>query len=300
MKSKCRNNLIHQIAFLKNIKENSADLSVKQAKIADYILNHYNKVAFLTAAQLASEVKVSESTVIRLATSLGYKGYPEFQGDLRKIIVDQLTYTERLEISIHSESKNNLFNRTFLREVNNIQEAYKNISPDDFRAMVDVISTSEKVFVAGLRASTCLAQYFTFQLRRIRKNVTGIIHGGKESWDLIREGGPKDLLIAIAFPRYPRETVELVDFATHLKMRVAGITDRIVSPIARRCRPTLLILSELVTFVDLYSAPLTLMAALIAEVAVRHEKKSFACLGRFEDFVKESKLFYEMGRKEVM
>jgi DNA-binding MurR/RpiR family transcriptional regulator len=295
MKSKSRNRLIHKIAFLKNIKENSADLSGKQVKIADYILRHYDKAAFMTAARLASEVGVSESTVIRFAISLGYKGYPEFQGYLQKIIVEQLTSTERLELSIHSEAKDDLLSQTFLKEANNIKEAYKNVSPDDFRSMVDLILESKKIFVTGIRASTCLAQYFAFQLGRIRENALGITFGGRESWDLIRGGGAEDLLIAIAFPRYPRETIELVDFALHLKMRVAGITDRMASPIARRCRPTLLVPFELVTFVDLYSAPLTIMAALTAEVAIRAESKSFACLERFEDFVKQSKIFYKMN-----
>jgi DNA-binding MurR/RpiR family transcriptional regulator len=294
MNIKSRNKLIHKIAFLKNIQENSGDLSGKQVKIADYIIRHYDKAAFLTAARLASEVGVSESTVIRFAILLGYKGYPEFQSGLQKIIVEQLTSTERLELSIHSEKKDDLFSRTFLKEADNIKGTYKNISPDDFEAMVDILLKSKRIFVTGLRASTCLAQYFAFQLGRIRENVIGITQGGRDSWDLIRGGGPEDLLIAIAFPRYPRETVELVDFALHRKMQVAGITDRMASPIARRCRPTLLVPIELVTFIDLYSAPLTLMAALIAEVAIRDESDSFACLERFEDFVKQSKVYYKM------
>jgi DNA-binding MurR/RpiR family transcriptional regulator len=295
MNIKSRNKLIHKITFLKNIKENSGDLSGKQVKIADYIIRHYDKAAFLTAARLASEVGVSESTVIRFAISLGYKGYPEFQSTLQKIIVEQLTSTERLELSIHSEKKNDLFSQTFLKEADNIKGAYKNISPDDFEAMADILLESKRVFVTGLRASTCLAQYFAFQLGRIRENVMGITQGGRDSWDLIRGGGPEDLLIAIAFPRYPRETVELVDFALHQKMQVAGITDRMASPIARRCRPTLLVPFELVTFIDLYSAPMTLMAALIAAVSIRDENRSFACLERFEDFVKQSKVYYKMS-----
>ena len=292
MRKEQRDNFIQKITFLNHIKQNSVSFSNKQLKIADYIIRHYDKTAFLTAAQLATKVDASESTVIRFATALGYKGYPEFQGHLQKIIMEELTSTERLKRSIHSETKDDIFSRTFLKEADNIRETYRNIPLDDFRKVVNIILKAKKIFVSGFRTSACLVKYFVFQIGKIRENVIEITHGGKESWDVIRRGTPEDLLIVVAFPRYPREIVELTDFALQLKMHVVGITDRMTSPIAVRCKPVLLVPFELVTFVDLYSAPFTLLAALISEVAIQEERETFANLEQFEDFVKQSKIYY--------
>jgi len=115
----------------------------------------------------------------------------------------------------------------------------------------------------------------------------------QETWDFIKGATPKDLLFAIAFPRYPRETVELVDFAARLNMQVMGLTDRMASPIARRCRPILLAPVEMVTFVDLYSGPQTVLSALVAEVAFRDERKAFSYLQKFEDFANQMRVFYK-------
>lgn len=164
MKKESRNSFIHKDAFINNVRKNAAGFSRRQLRIADYIIPHYDKTAFLTAAQLASKVGVSESTVIRFAVSIGYRGYPEFQSHLQKIIMEEVTSTERLKLSIHSEGKDDIFSRTFLKEADNIIGAYRNISAVDFRSVVDIILSSKKIFISGLRASSCLVKFFAFQL----------------------------------------------------------------------------------------------------------------------------------------
>lgn len=290
---KRRNNVINKIEFFQNIKGKSVNLSRKQLKIADYIFQHYYKAAFLTAEALASEIGVSESTVVRFAVCLGYEGYPDFQSHLQKVLLEELTSTQRLKLSIHSGIKKDILTNIFLKEVENINLNYKNISRDEFMAVVDIILKSKRIFITGLRASTCLAQYFIFQLGRILENVIGITSGGRESWEIIRNCNSKDLLIAIAFPRYPRETVELIDYANQLKMHTAGITDRIASPITERCELTLYAPFELLNFIDLYSAPLTLIEALISEVALRNQKKTFSYLKKFEKFIRQANVYYK-------
>lgn len=283
----------NKIGFLDQMKENSLDLTEKQVEIADYIIRHFDKAAFLTAARLASDVGVSESTVIRFAISLGYNGYPEFQEHLQRIIREELTSAERLQVSIDSEIKDDIFSRIFMQEVENMQGLFNRLPRTELRAVADAIFKANRVFVTGIRAARCLAQHFAFQLGRIHENVVEVSSAQQETWDFIKGGTGNDLLFAIAFPRYPRETVELVDFALRLNMKVTGLTDRMASPIARRCRPILLAPVEMVTFVDLYSGPLAILSSLVAEVAFRNEKKAFAYLQKFEDFAKQMRVFHK-------
>jgi len=282
----------NKIGFLAKIKENSVDLTGKQVEIADYIIRHYDKAAFLTAARVASEVGVSESTVIRFAVSLGYSGYPEFQEHLQRIIREELTSTERLQVSLDHEAEDDFFSRIFIQEMENMQGLFYGFPRAELRTVADAISKADRIFVTGIRAARSLAQHFAFQLGRIHENVVEVSSAQQETWDFIKGGTPNDLLFAIAFPRYPRETVELVDFALRLNMQVTGFTDRMVSPIARRCRPILLAPVEMVTFVDLYSGPLAVLSALVAEVAFRNKEKAFAYLQKFEDFARQMKVFH--------
>ena len=282
-----------KIGFLTKIKENSAELAGKQVDIADYIIRHYDKAAFLTAARLAAEVEVSESTVIRFAVSLGYTGYPEFQKHLQRIIREELTSTERLEVSLDSEGNDDILSRIFFQEIDNMQGLFNGFPREELRVAADAISKANRVFVTGIRAARGLAQHFAFQLGRIHENVVEVSSAQQETWDFIKGGTPNDLLFAIAFPRYPRETVELVNFALRLNMHVTGLTDRMSSPIARQCRPILLAPVEMVTFVDLYSGPLAILSALVAEVAFRNEKKAFAYLQKFEEFARQMRVFYK-------
>ncbi|MBW2123113.1 MAG: MurR/RpiR family transcriptional regulator [Deltaproteobacteria bacterium] len=282
-----------KVGFLTRIKENSTELTGKQVEIADYIIRHYDKAAFLTAGRLASRVGVSESTVIRFATSLGYTGYPDFQDHLQRIIREELTSTERLQVSLDAEAEKDIFGRIFVQEIENMQGLFNRLPRAELEAAAGAISEADRVFVTGIRAARCLAQHFAFQLGRVHENVVEVSSAQQETWDFIKGGKPKDLLFAIAFPRYPRETVELVDFAISLDMQVIGLTDRMASPIARRCRPILLAPVEMVTFVDLYSGPLAVLSALVAEVAFRDEEKAFAYLQKFEDFARQMRVFHK-------
>lgn len=278
-------------AFLKVIRDATLTLSDKRVRIADFVLHHYDRAAFLTAGRLAQEVGVSESTVIRFAVSLGYDGFPALQKDLQDIVREELTSTDRLKLSMREETPDGMAKRTFFREADNVMAGFRNLSMEEFHAVVRMIRGARRVYISGIRASACLAHYFTFQLGRIRENVTGVVRGGREAWDMIRNGTPDDLLIAIAFPRYPRETLELLGYAQQRGMQTAGITDRMASPLAKRCRPTVTVPAELVTFIDLYAGPMALIAALISEAAVRDEEASLSHLQRFEDFVRASDVF---------
>ncbi len=284
--------VMNKIGFLARMKENSLDLTGRQVEIADYIIHHFDKAAFLTAARLASEVGVSESTVIRFANSLGYDGYPEFQQHLQRIIREELTAAERLQVSLDSATKNDFFSRIFVQEMENMRGLFNRLPREELRTVADAIFKADRVFVTGIRAARCLAQHFAFQLGRIHENVVEVSSAQQETWDFIKGGTRNDLLFAIAFPRYPRETVELVDFALRLNMQVTGLTDRMASPIARRCRPILLAPVEMVTFVDLYSGPLAVLSSLVAEVAFRNEGKAFGYLQKFEDFARQMRVFH--------
>ena len=80
------------------LSERLPKLSKGHKKIAEYILNHYDKAAFMTASKLGNIVGVSESTVVRFATELGFEGYPEMQKALKEFTSNKLTTVQRMNV----------------------------------------------------------------------------------------------------------------------------------------------------------------------------------------------------------
>ena len=81
------------------INDAYSKLSKGQKRLATYITDNYDKAVFLTAAKLGEVVGVSESTVVRFATHLGYKGYPEFQSALEELVRNKLNSIQRMEVT---------------------------------------------------------------------------------------------------------------------------------------------------------------------------------------------------------
>jgi DNA-binding MurR/RpiR family transcriptional regulator len=278
--------------FLEKIKRITSQLAGKQVKIGDYLFHYYDKSAFMTINQLAAEAGASETTIMRFVVSLGYSGYSEFLSDLQKIVMQELTSGRSRDHAINSEGGEDLFHQVLQKEKENISDAITKTTNDEFKALVDIILRSQRIWVLGTRASACLAHYLSFQLGKIRQQVfPPVTHGGTASFDCIKEANTSDLLIAIAFPRYPRETFDLVNFALVRKMRVAGITDRVASPLTKLCNPCLFVPVELLNFVDLFSAQLAWLAALVSTVADRDKSKTVSLLEGFEEYAKQVKLF---------
>ena len=84
------------------IQESMPTFSKGQRRIANYILESYDKAAFMTASKLGKIVGVSESTVVRFAAELGYDGYPSMQRSLQKMIRRRLNSVQRIEVSTAS------------------------------------------------------------------------------------------------------------------------------------------------------------------------------------------------------
>ena len=85
--------------MLKTLEEQMPTFSKGQKQIARFIIDHYDKAAYMTASKMGAEVGISESTVVRFVMELGYEGYAEFQKSLQEIIRTKLTAFQRVEVT---------------------------------------------------------------------------------------------------------------------------------------------------------------------------------------------------------
>ena len=280
-------------ALLEKIRNGARRLSRKQAAVAAFLAEEHQKAAFMTAAELARHLEVSEATVIRCAVALGYAGYPALRRHLHQIVQEDLTSTDLFALPLRRGGREQDWLRTVVeKEVENLTRLTKELPADDLDRLARQIVRAQKVIVAGFRASASLARFLGYNLGKIHEGVVTVTGAAGGAWDHFRSLPAPSLLIAIGFPRYPREILELMDFAREERLFVAALTDSVLSPLAKRADLVLPVRAELVSFVDSYCAPQAVIAALLIQVSVKNRERTEALLRRFEEIAERRRLFY--------
>ncbi|MEG0127604.1 MurR/RpiR family transcriptional regulator [Clostridium sp.] len=248
-------------------------LSKGQKLIAEYILKHYDKAAFMTAAKLGQTVSVSESTVVRFANELGFSGYPKLQKALQEMIKTKLTSVQRIELSSDYISEENVLKSVLKADMENIRATLEKINDTTFEEVVNSIFRANRIYIVGYRSSEALADFLGFYLGLVLDNVNLISNGVSDVFEQLLRVKEGDVVIGIGFPRYSSTTVEALKFARSKNAEVVAITDSLLSPLASSADYTLIAQSNMASFVDSLVAPLSVINALIVAVSIREKDK---------------------------
>ncbi len=258
--------------LLSEIEARMPSFSKGQKLISNYILENYDKAAYMTASRLGKIVQVSESTVVRFAIELGFAGYPEFQHALQEIVRTRLTSFQRMEVTNSLIGDGDILSKVLLGDAEKIKHTLDGIDHTAFEAAVDHIVHADNIYILGVRASSSLAGFLAHGLRMIFDNVKFVqTTSGSEMFEQIMSIGREDVMIAISFPRYSNRIIHGVNFANHAGADVIAITDSPSSPIAQNANQLLVAQSDMASFVDSLVAPLSIINAII--VAVSRKKQ---------------------------
>lgn len=250
------------------MEERMSEFSKGQKRIARYILDHYDKAAYMTASRLGSIVEVSESTVVRFAIEVGFDGYPEMQRALQELIRTRLTAVQRVDVTNSLIGDDDVLDKILGADAEKIRRTLDEIDRKSFETAVDKIVSAKSIYIIGVRSSSTLAGFLNFNLRMILDNVKFVqTTSGSEMFEQIMNIGPDDVLIAISFPRYSNRIINAVEYASSTGADVISITDSGQSPIAAGADQLLLARSDMVSFVDSLVAPLSIINAVIVAVA---------------------------------
>ncbi len=258
--------------ILRIIEENMDGFSKGQRQIARYLLAHYDKAAYMTAAKLGSEVSVSESTVVRFVMELGYAGYPEFQKALQELIRTKLTSFQRMEVTNHLIGDGDVLEKVLNSNVDNIRNTLESISRSAFHDAVAALVQAKNIYIIGVRSSAMLAGFLSYSLQMIFDNVRLIdTTAGSELFQQMMAIGEGDVMVAISFPRYSKRVIKAVEFARRAGADVVALTDSADAPIAHSAQQVLIAQSDMASYVDSLVAPLSLLNALIVAVSRSRE-----------------------------
>jgi DNA-binding MurR/RpiR family transcriptional regulator len=265
-------------------------MSKGQKLIANYILNHYDKAAFMTASKLGEKVGVSESTVVRFANVLGYEGYPQLQKALQELIRNKLTLIQRIEMT--SDLDQSMVLQSVLKaDINNIKMTLSEIDINTFLTVVDKIFSAKRIYVLGIRSSAPLAQFFGYYLNFIFPNVKIVTSGISDVFEQLMRITPDDILIGISFPRYSRRTVEALSFVKNKGAKVVAITDSLLSPLTSHADYTLIARSNISSFVDSMVAPASLINALLIALGLQKKNEIYSYFHDLEEIWDQYKVY---------
>lgn len=252
------------------IQNKMDDFSKGQKRIAKFIEEHYDKVAFMTASKLGATVGVSESTVVRFATEIGYSGYPQLQEAMQEMIRNKLTSVQRIEVTAGRIGDADILDSVFDQDIDVIRRTMEETSHDDFYRAVDAIISSRKIYILGARSALALATFLSYYFNLLFDNVFLVQSTSEgEIFEQMIRIDKDDAVVGISFPRYSRKVVKAMSFAHSRGAKVVAITDSTLSPLAKAADYLLLARSDIATIVDSLCAPLSLINALIVATALK-------------------------------
>ena len=280
------------------IQQNMATFSKGQKLIARYIMEHYDRVAFMTASRLGATVGVSESTVVRFATEIGYTGYPELQQAMQEMIRNKLTSVQRMEVTANRIGENDILDSVFTQDMDIIRRTMEETSHENFYAAADAISNARRVYIMGARSSLALATFISYYLKLLLENVILVQSTSEaeifEQMIRIDEG---DVVIGISFPRYSKKAVKALNFARKSGAKVVAITDSTLSPLAEPADYLLLARSDIASIVDSLCAPLSLINALIVTISMKRKKDAEETFTKLEHLWDEYNVYEKVDEK---
>lgn len=268
---------------LNHIKAMMPGLSKGQRAIGQFILNSYDRAAYLTAAKLGEEVGVSESTVVRFANVLGYESYPALQESLRELIRTMLTSKQRLSVSGDMLGDGDVLEQVMSSDMKRLRATLETVSREDFYRAVDTLLSARRIYIIGMRSSASLASFAHFYFKLIF-DETQLVQttSGSEIFESMLRIGEHDAVLAISFPRYSKRIINAVEYAKSRGATVIALTDSPDSPIALPADVRLLAKSEMASFVDTLVAPLSIINALIVAIAQKKRDELGELFDRLE------------------
>lgn len=266
-------------------------LATKKRQAAEYFLSHPDQVAFLSLRKIALAARVSTGIVMKLLHDLGYQSYEIFKSDFQELVAGRYDYySATAETATHSVSKN----RSLLAEIaeNDMRNIKRTVAISDaskVRSAAEKILSARKVFVIGMRVTSAISIYLTYQLTFVRDDVVLLGNDNETLVESLADLREDDVLIAISFFPYTSVTADVVKYANGKNLTIISLTDRENSPVTTESGMTFIFAVESSVIFNSITACLVLAQALVVETLMLSGNDG---LKRIKD---RSKLLQEFG-----
>lgn len=285
------------------IQEAGDGFTPRQRVLADYIARNPESLAFSGITKFSKEAGVSEATIVRFARKLGFNGYADMVRQARQEIQSELGTVGRFKLihrvkdSQEDDAGRSSFERVVTQEMQNLVRLIRNVRTDDFYRCVDMMENADRIFIIGCMGDSILAAFFSNMLSKIYSEVELITGEDPVTPARYTRMSEASLAFAIAFPRYPKETVKLGGMVPKNGGRLVAITDSPLFPLVKQALMSFFLPIGITSFVDAYASPVALINALVTELSERNPDKTQQSLSEYDACVSEADLFVSVGRR---
>ena len=278
--------------LINRINDRYSSMSKGQKLLSTYITDNYDKAVFLTAEKLGKVVGVSESTVVRFATHLGYRGYPEFQKALEELVRNKLNSIQRMEVTYGRISQSKILDTVLQSDAEKIKSTLEQIDQNAFEAALDIILNAKHIYIVGIRSCASLASFMAFYFNLMFDNVH-LLHtsSSSELFEQMVRISEEDVIIGISFPRYSMRTLKAMEFANNRNAKVITLTDSVHSPMNLYSSCNLIAKSDMASIVDSLVAPLSVVNALVVALCMKRQKEVVHTLETMEKIWDEYQVY---------
>ena len=260
--------------ILIEIENKMQSFSKSQKLIGNFILESYDKAAFMTALKLGNAVGVSESTVVRFAIEMGFEGYPELQKALQSMMKNRLTAVQRINITNDRIGDGGVLKNILSQDMDRIRHTLEEIDETVFNKAIEKISNAKNIYILGSMSSSILARFLDYNFQLMFDNVHFVQAVGTSGiYQQIFRINEEDVFISISFPRYSQSTAKATAYAKNRGANIVAITDSMTSPLAEYADELLIARSDMASFADSLVAPLSLINAIIVALGAKNKEK---------------------------
>jgi len=270
--------------FRLRLEQRMLELSKSHQHIATYLLSHYDEAAFLSAAELAANLEVSEATVVRFAKAVGYSGFPQLKRSLQSLYRVQVTPAARLRHKLDelSATQGQVLSKVIDMEVQYLTEARDAIPQADFDRAVEIILASRRIFAFGSGPSACLADLLELRLRRLGIFALSMTETGRNLIETLQIMEPGDGVVATGFQRLNPELNAVIGRAQALGCRRILLTDTLGAVLRGRVDVVLAARRGPISTFHSLTVPMAIVNAIILAVAMARPAESLAALNSMQ------------------
>ncbi len=270
------------------IRKRYGSLPKNQKKIADFIVENFDRVPFLNVQEMAASTSSSVASIVRFAQRTGFEGYKELQEEIGSTLQDRLLHPEVFTLPSQRQEKDDILTLIAQQDVKNINNTLLLIERAVFDRSIKTILKAKHVYTAGLGISYLLAEVLSYQLNQVGVSSSALRQGSTSFAEQILYFQPNDVLIVFSFPPYSQETIDAARIADEKGNTVIAITNKENAPVTFSADSSLLVKSENMLYTNSFAAISVLINAISTQCAMKDKARAETMLAELDAIMKKT------------
>lgn len=266
------------------------ELSKNQKKIADFVLNNFDRIPFQSVQEISEATSLSVASIVRFAQRIGFEGFLQMREQIAKSLQHRIKKQQIFSLIDNNKLEDDTFASVANHDINIINDTLHSLDRAHFDSSIKMLVGARKVYTAGLGISYLLSEILSYQLNQVAIEASCLIHTHTSFMEQVLTMTKKDVIVAFSLPPYSNETIDAVKYAKSKGIKTIAITNKESSPVTFYSETQLVIKSKNMLFTNSFASTAVLINAIATECAIRNKTKANKMLKQLNEVVNKQKL----------